>query len=51
MRLEFCMTQGAFAEFVGVHRITVNRWETGVTLVPDKMARLILLLAEKRRAA
>jgi len=45
------MSQRDFAVFVGVHESTVSRWENAVVTIPDKMARLILLLAEKRRAA
>jgi DNA-binding transcriptional regulator YiaG len=42
------MTQEDFAAMLGVHRVTVARWETGTVRVTEPMAKLIKLLAKTR---
>jgi DNA-binding transcriptional regulator YiaG len=44
------LTQDAFAKRVGVHHVTVSRWETEAVKVPEPVARLIRLLRRARRA-
>ncbi len=39
------LTQGGLAKLVGVHWVTVNRWENGKTSIPEPTAKLIWLLA------
>ena len=39
------LLQPAFAKLVGVHSVTVSRWENGA-MIPEPTARLIRLLAK-----
>lgn len=41
IRRELGLTQEALAEAVGVDRVTVARWETGLRGIPEPTARLI----------
>jgi transcriptional regulator with XRE-family HTH domain len=43
------LTQAAFAEKVGVERVTVARWECGLSPVNRTAAILIRLLAQQAR--
>jgi len=39
------LTQAGLAKLVGVHWVTVNRWENEKTSIPEPTAKLIRLLA------
>ncbi|TMB41401.1 MAG: helix-turn-helix domain-containing protein [Deltaproteobacteria bacterium] len=43
------LTQAAFAERLGVTRVTVARWETGLVKVPRTAELLMRLLAQQAR--
>jgi DNA-binding transcriptional regulator YiaG len=43
------LTQAEFAEELGVHRVTVARWETGDHNIPEPVARLIQRIRDERR--
>jgi len=45
------LTQGEFAKRVGVNRVTVNRWESGVQAVSKFVANTIRAIAKEERAA
>lgn len=52
IRKRLGLTQARFAKLVGVHFVTVSRWEKGVLGIRESAARLIKLLAKtepKRR--
>ena len=40
-RLRLQLTQAALADRLGVTRVTVARWETGVYAIPEPTARLL----------
>jgi DNA-binding transcriptional regulator YiaG len=40
------LSQDAFAKLVGVHRVTVARWETDAVRITAPMARFLRLLAK-----
>jgi transcriptional regulator with XRE-family HTH domain len=40
------LTQRTLAERIGVHRITIAKWETGVEPIPKSIALLIDLLVK-----
>ncbi len=46
IRQRLKLTQARFAKFVGVHRVTVARWEADKTKVPEPTARFIRVLAK-----
>lgn len=51
VRGELGLTQEALAEEIGVHRVTVARWESGTRKIPEPVARLIeKIRAEQIRA-
>jgi transcriptional regulator with XRE-family HTH domain len=50
IRAELGLTQEQFAAEVGVHRVSVTRWETGERAIPEPTARLIeKIRAERKR--
>jgi DNA-binding transcriptional regulator YiaG len=49
VRHKLKLTQAAFAEKVGVERVTVARWESGLSPVNRTAAILIHLLAQRAR--
>ena len=50
IREELGLTQEALADEVGVHRVTVARWESGARAIPEPVARLIeKIRAERKR--
>ncbi len=50
IREELGMTQAQLADEVGVHRVTVAKWEAGDRGIPEPVARLIgRIRAEKRK--
>ena len=42
------MTQEALAERIGVHPVTVSKWETGMIAIPKPIAELVKLLVVTR---
>jgi transcriptional regulator with XRE-family HTH domain len=50
LREELGLTQEQLAEEVGVHRVTVARWENGDRGIPEPVARLLeKIRAERKR--
>jgi len=50
LRAGLALTQTQLAEELGVHRVTVARWETGERGIPEPVARLLQRIrAEKKR--
>ena len=50
LRAELALTQTQLAEELGVHRVTVARWETGERGIPEPVARLLQRIrADKKR--
>lgn len=45
------LTQAALARALGVTRVTVARWETGVYAVPEPTARLLQRVRDEGRRA
>jgi transcriptional regulator with XRE-family HTH domain len=45
-RQQLGLTQLALAERVGIHRVTVAKWESGIEPIPKWMALLIDLLVK-----
>jgi DNA-binding transcriptional regulator YiaG len=41
------LTQIAFAKLLGVHNVTVNRWESGYIKIPEATARHLRLAADR----
>jgi DNA-binding transcriptional regulator YiaG len=50
IRKRLRITQARFAALVGVHVVTVKRWETKARRIPPTTARLIQLLAAEQIA-
>jgi DNA-binding transcriptional regulator YiaG len=50
IRKRLRLTQARFANLVGVHLVTVKRWETHARRIPPTTARLIRLLAAEQTA-
>jgi len=44
------LTQPGLARALGVHPITVARWETGTRKIPEPVARLVERLRQEKRA-
>ena len=42
------LTQAECAELLGVHRVTVARWETGTRRIPEMAARLLARVRKDR---
>jgi DNA-binding transcriptional regulator YiaG len=51
LRRRLGLSQPAFARLVGVHEVSVSRWENGAVRVPEPTARLIKLLARAQAKA
>jgi transcriptional regulator with XRE-family HTH domain len=49
IRAELGLTQGQLAEEVGVHRVSVTRWETGERAIPEPTARLIEKIRSEKK--
>ena len=49
LRVRLGFTQGRLAERLGVHRITLVRWEQGHTRIPEATAQLLRLMATAKR--
>ena len=43
------MTQRALAQRIGVHPVTVAKWESAMVAIPKPIAELVKLLAASRR--
>lgn len=43
------LTQAALAAKLGVHWMTVSKWERGAQAIPEPAARLLLTLRPKKR--
>jgi DNA-binding transcriptional regulator YiaG len=44
------LTQAALAGMVGVHQVTIARWETEMRRIPEMGARLLTLIVEQKRS-
>jgi len=51
IRTRLSLTQAALACALGVSRVTVARWETGVYAIPEPTARLLQRIRDERRRA
>ena len=49
LRKRLGLTQARFGRLLGVHRVTVARWETGAAEVQAPMAKLIRLVMKAKR--
>lgn len=49
LREKLCLTQEGLGRRLGVHRVTVVRWETGARIIPDQAAAALKLLADESR--
>jgi transcriptional regulator with XRE-family HTH domain len=49
LRAELALTQTQLAEELGVHRVTVARWETGERGIPEPVARLLVRIHGERK--
>jgi len=48
IRANLNLTQAELAEEIGVHRVTVGRWETGERAIPEPVARLLKRIQAER---
>jgi len=46
-RVKLGLKQSEFAKLIGVHWVTVSRWETEAIKIPEPMARFLRLVTEK----
>jgi len=46
LRRRLGLSQAQFAKLLGVHRVTVTRWETGTVKVQVPMAKLIRMMGQ-----
>ena len=44
------LTQAALAGLIGVHQVTIARWETEMRRIPKMAARLMTLIVEQKRS-
>ncbi len=51
IRERLTLTQAALARALGVTRVTVTRWETGVYAIPEPTARLLERIRHERSRA
>jgi transcriptional regulator with XRE-family HTH domain len=49
LRTAMGLSQRALAEELGVHPMSVSKWERGVHSIPEPVARLVERLARERR--
>jgi len=49
IRDELGLTQEELAEELGVHRVTVARWEAGDRGIPEPVARLLLRIRKDKK--
>jgi transcriptional regulator with XRE-family HTH domain len=49
IRAELGLTQTELGEELGVHRVTVARWETGERGIPEPVARLLQRIRAERK--
>ncbi len=49
IRDELGLTQGQLADELGVHRVTVAKWEAGDRGIPEPVARLLLRIRGERK--
>jgi transcriptional regulator with XRE-family HTH domain len=49
LRLHLGLTQLTLAERIGVHPLTVSRWERGVVHIPEPTAQLLRLLVQMEK--
>jgi DNA-binding transcriptional regulator YiaG len=50
LRKRLGLTQARFGRLLGVHRVTVTRWESGATEVQAPMAKLIRMIVKAKSA-
>jgi DNA-binding transcriptional regulator YiaG len=50
LREELALTQAGLAQELGVHPMTVSKWETGVRGIPEPVARLVQRMRAEGRA-
>jgi DNA-binding transcriptional regulator YiaG len=50
LRKRLGLTQAKFARLLGVHRVSVARWESGASKVQAPMAKLIRLIVKDVKA-
>jgi transcriptional regulator with XRE-family HTH domain len=43
------LTQAQLADEIGVHRVTVAKWETGDRTIPEPVARLVQRIRDERK--
>jgi DNA-binding transcriptional regulator YiaG len=43
------LTQAQLAGMIGVHPVTIARWETEMRRIPEMAARLLTLIVEQKR--
>ena len=43
------MTQEEFADEIGVHRVTVAKWEGGDRTIPEPVARLVQRIRDEKK--
>ena len=43
------LTQAQLAEEIGVHRVTVAKWEAGDRAIPEPVARLVQRIRDERK--
>lgn len=49
LRKRLGMSQARLAEEMGVHVMTISKWERGVVAIPPVPAKLLRLLSAKKR--
>jgi DNA-binding transcriptional regulator YiaG len=49
IREKLGLTQTQLAEEIGVHRVTVAKWEAGDRSIPEPVARLVQRIRDERR--
>jgi DNA-binding transcriptional regulator YiaG len=50
LRGQLGYTQAELAKAIGVHVMTVSKWETGVSGIPEPVAKLVQLMLAERSA-
>jgi DNA-binding transcriptional regulator YiaG len=49
LRKRLRLTQRGLANALGIHPMTVSRWERGVVNVPEPVAKLLTMMAASKR--